>query len=187
MELAQQTLTRPDTPFGKIIHGDPVRVFDRPVGPSQTLLAGAPLGMLNNGQFVALNATPQSDTLTGDGSATTFDLEAANVDPASVRVNVANVAVYDFTISAGTGTGGVDQIVFGTAPASGSNNTKVAYTLTSGKCVGILLEDCTTAASGAGSTKIKPVVQAGAVVLSALVSPPASWKAGQVIGALILV
>lgn len=187
MEFTQQTLVRPDTPFGKIIHGEPVRIFDRAVGPSQTLLAGAPLGMLNNGQFVALDMTAQSDTRSGDAATTTFDLDVANVDPDTVKVLVDAAAVYDFTISAGTGTGGVDQIVFAAAPATGTNNVVISYSLTQAKCAGILLEDCTTAASGAGSTKLKPVVQMGAVKLAALESPPASWKAGRLIGGLILV
>ena len=143
--------------------------------------------MLNNGQFVALNEATQSETLSGDNSTTLFDLSSANVDPDSVNVLVGGAAVYDFTISEGTGTGGVDQIQFGTAPATGTDNVAVQYKLTTSICAGILLEDCTTAAAGAGSTKIKPVVRVGAVKLSELSSPPASWKVGQAIGNLVLV
>ena len=184
MEFTQSTATLADTPYGKIVHGDPVRIFERTVGASQTLLAGAPVGILSNGQFVGLTSTQQVDLLSGTGSATTFDLESANVDPATVNVLVGTAPVYAFTISKGTGTAGVDQIVFATAPASGSSNVSVRYMETSSACVGILMEDCTT---GVGVTKSKPILQAGAVKLAALASPPASWKVGQVIGQLILV
>jgi hypothetical protein len=57
---------------------------------------------------------------TGDGSTLTFDLTSAGIIYSVVFVNGIEQAGSAYSISAGTGTGGVDQLVFGSgnAPAS---------------------------------------------------------------------
>src|SRR3989337_1679100 len=53
----------------------------------------------------------------GDGSTTTFDLDNANVVAGTLKGYVAGVE-WDVSLSVGTGTGGVDQIVFRVAPTN---------------------------------------------------------------------
>lgn len=65
---------------------------------------------------------------TGDGTAVNFDLPAANVAQVMVFVSGAAQPPASFSISAGAGTGGVDRLVFGAAPA-GSAPIVVFYTL----------------------------------------------------------
>lgn len=54
---------------------------------------------------------------TGNGTKTAFDLDHTDVIPASLEVRVDSVVTTAYTLSKGTGTGGVDQIIFTTAPA----------------------------------------------------------------------
>jgi hypothetical protein len=184
MDFTQQTQTKADAPLYKLLAGDQFHVYDYTVGASQTLVAGRVVGFNTaTSQVVALSTSVVTDTLSGNGSTTTFDLTSAAVDPATVQVLVAGAAVYDFTISRGTGTAGVDQIVFGTAPATGASNIKVRYKLSTATPIGVLLEDVTT---GVGATAIKPVLVAGPVKLSSIVTPPATWNVGMVVGQLIL-
>lgn len=91
---------------------------------------------------------------TGDGSTTTFDLAHANVIAASVKARVAGVLRHA-TISAGTGTLGVDQLVFEVAPTNAAAITvdydwyDSAYGAT-GAC--ILAEDAATTVAGGNVT-----------------------------------
>ena len=55
---------------------------------------------------------------TGTGVKKTWDLAHKGVIPTTLTVKVDNVATTAFTFSKGTGTNGVDQIIFNTAPAS---------------------------------------------------------------------
>lgn len=57
---------------------------------------------------------------TGDGSTKAFDLGYSGVDIRTLKVQVAAAAAGGWNLSPGTGTAGVDQIIFGTAPASGA-------------------------------------------------------------------
>jgi len=59
----------------------------------------------------------------GDGSTTTFDLPSRYVIESSVGVQVSGALVTAWTFSNGTGTGGVDQVVFDDAPAAGDEIT----------------------------------------------------------------
>lgn len=184
MDFTSQTATKPDAPLYKLLAGEPFNVFDFTVAPSQTLVVGQVVGFNTaTGQIVARDAgVAASDTRTGDGTATTFDLDVAAVDPDTVRVTIAGAADYDWTISAGTGTGGVDQIVFASAPANLASIV-VRYFQSTAKAHGIIAEDATT---GVGVTAKKPVIVAGPVQLASLVNAPASWKVGMTIGQLIL-
>lgn len=69
------------------------------------------------------NATVTNDAVvgSGNGSTKTFDLTVAAVIGDSLKAYVAG-AQQNVTLSAGTGTGGVDQLIFNVAPASGTNN-----------------------------------------------------------------
>lgn len=64
---------------------------------------------------------------TGDGSTKAFDLAHAGVDIRTLKVQVASVAVGGWNLSPGTGGGGEDQIIFGTAPASGAITADYTY------------------------------------------------------------
>lgn len=98
------------------------------------------------------NATAVNDhaTGTGNGTATTFDLGHANVIESSVKV-YAGGAQQNATLSKGTGTGGVDQVVLAVAPATAvAVKTDYSYHASSkgaeGAC--ILMEDAKTTVAG---------------------------------------
>lgn len=185
MDFTSQTATKPDAPLHKLLAGEPFHVFDYTVAASQTLVVGQVVGFNTaTQQIVARDASAKaSDLRNGTGSATTFDLDIAGVDPDTVQVTVGTAPVYDFTISPGTGTGGVDQIVFGTAPATGTNNVVIRYFPSAAKAIGVIAE---AAVTGVGVTAKKPVIVAGPVKLAELTGAPATWKVGMVVGQLIL-
>lgn len=87
---------------------------------------------------------------TGDDSATTFDLGNSNVIADSLKCyDGATGAELKQTLSPGTGTGGVDQVVFDTAPDTGVA-IKADYDyggITDGACV-LMSEVTTTTSSG---------------------------------------
>jgi len=116
------------------------------------------------------NATAVSDEAvgSGDGSDTTFDLDNAKVIPSTLKGYSAGNQK-NASISVGTGTGGVDQIVFAVAPANGEAivadySYHASAKGVTGACV--LLEDAETTVAG------------GDVVANALVS--GSVKANKV-------
>jgi hypothetical protein len=164
-----------------ILVGDNHYIADRVIAASQTLVAGQVMGIDSaTGEAYSLSGALQTTTASGDGAETDFDLGHSDVDPASVKVLVDGADVHDFTISQGTGTGGVDQIIFGAAPSSASDNIVVTYTRTRGKVAGVLLEAVTT---GVGETPTMPLVQTGGVKRSELTGIPAGEDyAGNIIG-----
>lgn len=85
---------------------------------------------------------------TGDGSTTTFDLAQSNVIASSFKAYGSANQVFKGTISAGTGAGGVDQVVFDIAPASGAIKADYDYHTTplNGPCV--LMKAITTTNPG---------------------------------------
>lgn len=88
---------------------------------------------------------------TGNGTTTTFDLANANVIASSFKAYVGG-AQQNCTISAGTGTGGVDQVVFAVAPATGVA-IKADYNYygnaigATGACI-LMSDEATTVAGG---------------------------------------
>lgn len=74
------------------------------------------------GNNLSFNALTVLQNLVGDGSTTTFNLPFANLSVAEVTVAGSAVTegagASEFTHSVGTGPAGVDQIIFGTAPAN---------------------------------------------------------------------
>jgi hypothetical protein len=56
---------------------------------------------------------------TGDGSTVNFDLPSSGVVSLAVFIDGLQQPPGEYSISAGAGTGGVDRLVFGTAPGSG--------------------------------------------------------------------
>lgn len=69
----------------------------------------------------AYSRTPEGGEAvgTGDDSTKIFDLDNAGVDISTLKVQVDGVAAGGWNLSPGTGTGPVDQIIFGTAPDAG--------------------------------------------------------------------
>lgn len=184
MDFTSQTAIKPDAPLYKLLAGEPFHVFDYTVAASQTLVVGQVVGFdTAAAQVGALDAAEKTDLLDGDASTTTFDLANAGVDPASVRVTIGGAATYDWSISAGTGTAGVDQIVFDAAPATGTDNVVVRYLLSTATPIGVLAEAATT---GVGETAVKPVIVGGPVQLAELTGAPATWQVGMVVGQLII-
>lgn len=57
---------------------------------------------------------------TGDASTTAFDLPSAGVAGLAIYVDTIVQAGAEYSISAGTGTGGVDRVVFANAPGTGA-------------------------------------------------------------------
>ena len=179
----QSTQTAP-TYASEILHGGGHVIRDRTMDESQDLPAGQVMGMLyQTGRHVPVDMTEYAVPLSGDGSQTTFDLDHDSVDPGSIRVLEGGSAVYDFDISRGTGTNGEDQIVFGTAPASGTDNVTVRYYRTSATPAGVLLRDVVTEA---GEFVGLPLVIEGAVVMDKLTGVPAGYTYGMRMGALTL-
>ena len=68
---------------------------------------------------------------TGDDSTTAFDLAQSRVDGRTLKVQLDAAPAGGWNLSPGTGTAGVDQIIFGTAPA-GSVAITADYTWESG-------------------------------------------------------
>ena len=64
---------------------------------------------------------------TGDGATKAFDLGSSGVDFRTLKVQVAAVPVGGWNLSPGTGAAGVDQIIFGDAPALGAAITADYY------------------------------------------------------------
>lgn len=185
MDFISETATAPQGALSRILAGDPFHVYDYTVPASQTLEAGEVVAFdAGTGRVTALATGPATEeTFDGTGAATTFTLSQDDVQESTVHVTVGGEPVTDYTISHGTGTAGADQIVFGTAPASGTDNIVVTYSRTTAVAFGVILEPATT---GAGETAIKPVLVSGPVVLDELVNAPADWKRGMVVGQLIL-
>ena len=122
-------------------------------GSNATYNKGAALIDGTDGLKVAYtNATSVSGEAvgTGDGTTKTFDLANSNVIGDSLVVYIGNDQ-QRVTLSAGTGTGGVDQIVFDTAPANGvaikaDYDYHASSNGTTGAC--ILVDDVTTTTTG---------------------------------------
>lgn len=102
------------------------------------------------------NAAAISDEAvgSGDGSTTTFDLDQSGVIASSFKAYVAG-AQQNATISAGTGAGGVDQVVFAVAPVN-AGAIKADYDYY-GNAVGaagacILMNDAATTVAGGNVT-----------------------------------
>jgi len=168
-----------------ILEGDGHRVPTVGVEQSQTLVLGQVVGYLPSVErVVALNTTEQSVTRNGDNSTTAFDLGHADVDVSSVKAEVAGAFDLDFTISRGTGGGGVDQIVFATAPPTGASNTIVKYKQISSVPYGVMAKAITTAAS---EFPTAPVVVSGGLVRSKLTNVPADNPVGSFMGQCFLV
>lgn len=112
------------------------------------------LGLINGGDGLKVaytNATKVTAEAvgTGDTSETTFDLAQSDVIESSLVVYIGNDK-QRVTLSAGTGTGGVDQIVFSTAPAAVDIVADYYYHGSSVGVTGasILLDDVTTTVAG---------------------------------------
>jgi len=111
------------------------------------------------------NATAVNDeaVATGDGSTATFDLANSNVIASTLKGYDADVQE-NVSLSVGTGTGGVDQIVFATAPANAAAVT-ADYTChasangVSGACI-LLTDEATTVA---GSDVVANALVGGSV------------------------
>jgi hypothetical protein len=64
---------------------------------------------------------------TGDGTAVNFDLPSSGLAAVYPFVNGAPVAPSAYSVSAGAGTGGVDRLVFGTAPTTGHQILAICF------------------------------------------------------------
>jgi len=119
------------------------------------------------------NATSVADEAvgTGDGSTTTFDLDQANVIASSFKAYSAN-AQQNATISVGTGTAGVDQVVFAVAPANAAAITAdydwgaTAKSVAAGTDEPCLLNNAVTTTASSGKVITNGVV--GGTVKNAL-------------------
>ena len=78
-------------------------LLDRSCPPSTLRLSGAEFALIG----------------TGDGSTVNFDLPSAGLAAVYPFVNGAPMAPAAYSVSAGAGTGGVDRLVFSSAPTSG--------------------------------------------------------------------
>lgn len=181
---AQETQSGPV--YGSdLLVGDGHLIVDRTIAASQTLAVGTVLGVDSaTGQFKGVVTTVYESTGTGTaGGEDTFDLGHAGVDSGTVLATVEGVPTGDFTISIGTGTAGVDQIVLGTAPAE-NDAVVVHYKLTLATVAGVLYEATTT---GVGETPTAPVVQSGQVRLSKLTGLPGKFNyVGCRVGGLVM-
>lgn len=63
----------------------------------------------------------------GDGSTVNFDLPSSGVVSLAVFVDGFHQPPSEYSISAGAGTGGVDRLVFGSAPASGAKIEVIGF------------------------------------------------------------
>ncbi len=182
--FAQTTVTLPSS-MSTLLSGDGHYIVDRPLEESLTLDAGQVMGFFRGtGYFGPVDETVQTTTLSGDGATTAFDLGHHSVDPESLLVLVGGAETAAVSIDPGAGTGGVDQIVFDTAPASGTDNVTVQYKQTVAIVAGVLGEDATTAA---GEHTTYPIIQSGAVRRSKISGLPAALDvSGNRVGLLIL-
>lgn len=171
-------------PASDMLVGHGHRIVDLPMAESQALDRGQVVGVLSaSEQVVALDTTRYETVASGDAATTTFTLGHDSVDAESVVAMVGGAPVYDFTISRGTGTAGEDEIVFGTAPASGTDNIVAHYQRTSARPAGVLYEAMTTEA---GETPTAPVVIEGGVLLDHLMGVPDGYGRGMRLGGVVL-
>ena len=182
--FTQETVTLP-ADASVLLAGDGHFISDRPLEESLTLTIGAILGFYRGtGRFGPVDETVQTTTLSGDGAETAFDLGHHSVSSGSLLVTVDGVETGAVSIDPGAGTGGVDQIVFNTAPETGTDNVVVTYKQTVANPVGVLASDATT---GVGEFTTYPVIQSGAVQRSKLTGMPADLDVtGNQVGLLIL-
>ena len=180
----QETVTLPPD-MSVLLAGDGHIIADRPLEASLTLVMGAVMGFyLATGYFGPVDGTVRTSTISGDGAVTAFDLGHHSVDPGSLLVTVGGAETAAVSIDPGAGTGGVDQIVFATAPASGTDNVVVQYQQTVATVAGVLGQAATT---GAGEHPTVPIIQSGAVRRSQLTGMPAGLDvSGNRVGLLIL-
>lgn len=148
-------------------------IVDRLMSPSLNLAAGRVVGFdSSTGAIKAIDTAVKSTSLTGSTGVTEFNLGHAGVDPDSLVVTEDGAPRLPgtYSVSAGTGTSGVDEIVFNPEPV----NTKavvVKYKLSIAKPAGVLLNAVVTAADE--ETTKMPVVIWGGVKRSSLAGVPA--------------
>jgi hypothetical protein len=183
-QFIQETIQGPVYP-SSILSGDGHYFADRPIDENQTLALGQLLGMSTaTGRWAALDETVHTVALSGDGAATAFDLDHDSVDPDTILAFVAGGLDPLVTVSAGTGTDGVDQVVFESPPANGAA-ISVRYQRSVARVAGVLF--CNGVVTGAGEYPTFPVVQTGAVLREKLVGLPPRYNVpGRMIGGLII-
>jgi len=182
-DFTQETLSQASDALRSLVDGAPFRSRDFTVDESQTLVVGSPVGLLrSSGRVVLLTNAPLSDTDAGNGAATDFDLGVSDVDAEALIVLIDGAPTLGFSLSAGTGTAGVDQVIFDAAPANATALT-FEYRATSDRCIGVCAEAGATAAA---ASMVKPIIVQGSVFLASIDSPPNHWAAGMTIGSVVL-
>lgn len=181
MPQYEETTTQAPTPMSDILAGaGHDTIVDRPAQENLDISAGQVMGHLfASGYWEPVDTTVYESLLSGDGTTTDFDLGHDSVDADSVQVLVGGAAVYDFQISRGTGTNGVDQISFASAPASATDNIEVNYQRTTAYPAGVLMEDLAT---GAGEHPTVPILQEGGAVYDKLTGVPDGYARGDLMG-----
>lgn len=96
------------------------RVTGLTTGSKYILRFSVPGGTAGQVDFYGADVQSEFTVGTGDGIATAFDLNHSTVIESTLIVAVDGKIVQEYTFGDGTGTLGVDQIVFATAPASGA-------------------------------------------------------------------
>lgn len=185
-QFTQETQTGP-TYASALLVGEGHLIVDRLMAPSLTLPAGQVVGVdAATGAFGALDSAIHTTSLTGATGTDTFDLGHDGIDPSTLVVTVAGALRMPgtYAVSAGTGTGGVDEIVFTTEPANGAA-VVVTYQRTVATPAGVLLTAVTTGVSE--TTTLMPVIQSGQVRRSLLTGLPAHHDhTGSRVGLLVM-
>lgn len=175
----QQTYTAPGRYSDILAGAGHHAIVDRAMQENLDITAGQVLGQLfASGRFEPHDPTVYEASRTGDGATTTFDLNHDSVDPEKMDVTVGGAAEYDWSISRGTGTDGVDQIVFDAAPAD-TSAIEINYKRTTATPAGVLLEDTTT---GAGEFPTMPVLVDGGALYDQLTGVPDGYAKGSTMG-----
>lgn len=121
---------------------------------------------------------------TGDASTKPWDLANSGVDPSTLKVQLAGTASGGWNFSPGTGTLGVDQIIFHDAPGSGVAITADYDYLTGGAEGNALLNTRTTLTPTLNVVKGTPAASPSAPsatsgsVIVGTIEVPGSWTGG---------
>jgi|GEM_PF-5270684 len=176
----QVSPTTAPTPPSDILVGHGHTTRDHHYAGPLTLAVGDVVGWeRSTGRMAPLETTVHTQTLSGDGSTTTFDLGHDSVDESDLEAWNASGQRLAATVSRGTGTDGVDQVIFDVAPASGDVNIRYQRTTATPAGVSIAeaeLED--------GDEVTLGTVIEGSVSFDHVQGLPADMARGTQIGAL---